>query len=120
MTLSQDGFGALFFALQVFANFGGMLLVSHFAGGTRAADPVRDEPFECGLPAEFPAPRRFPVSFYLAGLLLLIFDVETVFLYPWAVEFRGLGFFGFGEMLVFVGLLFLGYLYLWRRGAFRW
>ena len=116
----QDAFGAVGFTAMVVGNFAGMLLLSHLAGGRRPAAPVRDDPFECGLPALAPAPRRFPVSFYLAGLLLLIFDLETVFLYPWAVEFRGLGFAGFYEMLVFLGLLGLGYGYLWRRGAFRW
>ncbi len=117
---SQDLFGGLVFTLMVVGNFAGMLITSHLLGGTRVATGAKDEPFECGYPSDSPPPRRFPVSFYLAGLLLLIFDIETVFLYPWAVEFRGLGLFGFVEMLVFVGMLLLGYVYLIRRGAFRW
>ena len=120
MQPSQDLVGGLLFAAMVVANFGGMLLLAHYVGGTRPGNPVKDEPFECGFPSEAPAPTRLPVNFYLAGLLLLIFDVETVFLYPWAVEFRGLGWFGFVEMLVFVGMLVVGYAFLWRRGALRW
>ena len=120
MTGSQDFFGGLLFTLMVAGNFIGMLVASHILGGVRAPSKSKDEPFECGYPSDAPAPRRFPVSFYLAGLLLLIFDVETVFLYPWAVEFRGLGLFGFVEMLTFVGMLLLGYVYLLRRGALRW
>ncbi len=120
MQPSQDLVGGVMFAVMVVANFGGMLLLAHYVGGTRPGNKVKDEPFECGLPSEAAAPTRLPVNFYLAGLLLLIFDVETVFLYPWAVEFRALGWFGFVEMLVFVGMLVIGYLFLWRRGAFRW
>lgn len=120
MQPSQDLIGGLLFAVMVVANFAGMLVAAHLVGGTRPGNPVKDEPFECGVPSTAPAPTRLPVNFYLAGLLLLIFDVETVFLYPWAVEFRALGWFGFIEMLVFVGMLVVGYLFLWRRGALRW
>lgn len=118
--LSQDAAGLVFFLAMAVANFVGMILASHVLGGTRPGNPVKDDPFECGYPDRTPTPGRLPVTFYLGGLLLLIFDVETVFLYPWAVEFRALGLFGFVEMLVFVGLLLFGYLYLLRRGAFRW
>ncbi len=122
MGATQDQLGALFFFLMVVGNFAGMILVSHLAGRlvARPGAKVKAEPFESGVPTAFPLPGRVDVSFYLAGLLLLIFDVETVFLYPWAVEFRALGLFGFVEMLVFVGLLLVGYVHLLKKGAFRW
>jgi len=122
MTATQDQLGALFFFLMVVGNFAGMILASHLAGrlAARVGAKVKAEPFECGVPEDSPLPGRVDVSFYIAGLLLLIFDVETVFLYPWAVEFRSLGMFGFVEMLVFIGMLLVGYVYLLKRGAFRW
>jgi NADH-quinone oxidoreductase subunit A len=122
VTPSQDLLGLVFFTLMVTANFVGMIVTAHLVGrlASRRGAPAKDEPFECGMPVDAPPPTRMPVSFYVAGLLLLIFDVETVFLYPWAVEFRALGWFGFVEMLVFLGLLGTGYVYIWRRGAFRW
>lgn len=117
---SQDAAGLVFFLAMAIANFAGMIVASHFLGGTRPGNAIKDDPFECGYPVRTATPGRLPVTFYLGGLLLLIFDVETVFLYPWAVEFRVLGMFGFVEMLVFVGMLLAGYVYLFRRGAFRW
>jgi len=66
------------------------------------------------------ARQRFDIKFYLVAIMFLVFDVELLFLYPWAVEFRTLGWFGFIEMLVFVGMLVIGYLFMWRRGALRW
>lgn len=121
MTL-QDQAGAAFFAAMVVANFGGMILLSHVLGRfvARAGARAKALPFECGVPSDAPVPARVDAKFYLAGLLLLIFDVETMFLYPWAVEFHALGLFGFVEMLVFVGMLLAAYVILLRRGAFRW
>jgi NADH-quinone oxidoreductase subunit A len=122
MILSQDTLGALLFGAMVVLNFGGMLVGAHLVGrlARRPWAASKGEPFECGYPVSAPLPSRLSVKYYVAGLLLLVFDVETVFLYLWAVEFRALGVFGLVEMGVFVGLLFVGYVYLLRRGAFRW
>jgi NADH-quinone oxidoreductase subunit A len=119
---SQNFFGLVFFALLVAGNFAGMILIAHLLGkvSSRAGDPAKLEPFECGYPPEAPLPPRASVTFYMAGLLLLVFDVEIVFLYPWAAEFRSLGVTGFVEMLVFIGMLLAGYVYVRGRGAFRW
>ena len=81
---------------------------------------VKAEPFECGNPASGPAWGRFSVKFYLTAILFIVFDVEVVFLYPWAVIFRSLGLFGFVEMAVFVLVLALGFVYVWRKGALEW
>ena len=61
-----------------------------------------------------------PVKFYLVAVLFILFDIEVIFFYPWAVVFRQLGWFGFIEMLVFVGILLIGYVYAWKKGALEW
>jgi NADH-quinone oxidoreductase subunit A len=85
--------------------------------GPKKHTPVKDEPFECGNPASGSAWGRFSVKFYLVAILFIIFDVEVVFLYPWAVVFRQLGLFGFVEMLIFVAILAIGLLYIIKKGA---
>ena len=81
---------------------------------------VKEEAFECGNPSSGPAWGRFSVKFYLTAILFIVFDVEVVFLYPWAVMFRPLGMFGFVEMAIFVAILTLGFVYVWRKGALQW
>jgi NADH-quinone oxidoreductase subunit A len=81
---------------------------------------TKAEAFECGNPPSGPAWGRFSVKFYLTAILFIVFDVEVVFLYPWAVIFRRLGLFGFVEMAVFVLVLGLGFVYVWRKGALDW
>jgi NADH-quinone oxidoreductase subunit A len=81
---------------------------------------VKGEAFECGNPPSGTAWGRFSVRFYLTALLFLVFDVEVVFLYPWAVQLRTLGMFGFGEALVYIGILVVGLIYAWQRGALDW
>jgi NADH-quinone oxidoreductase subunit A len=79
------------------------------------------EPYECGNePESLAHDHRFSVRYYLIAVLFVIFDVETVFLYPWAVMFDRLAWFGFLEMLVFLAILVAGYAYVWRRGALDW
>jgi NADH-quinone oxidoreductase subunit A len=78
---------------------------------------VKDEPFECGNPSSGSAWGRFSVKFYLVAILFIVFDVEVVFMYPWAVVFRRLGLFGFVEMLVFVLILAVGLVYIIKKGA---
>jgi len=81
---------------------------------------IKSEAFECGNPPSGPAWGRFSVKFYLTAILFIVFDVEVVFLYPWAVMYRALGLFGFFEMLMFVAVLALGFVYVWRKGALEW
>jgi len=84
-------------------------------------DAIKVEPYECGNPVTSEAhDHRFSVRFYLIAVLFVVFDVETVFLFPWAVMFRRLALFGFVEMLVFLAILVVGYVYAWRRGALQW
>ena len=88
--------------------------------GPRRPTPRKLQPYESGMTPIGPAQRRFPIKFYLIAVLFILFDVEIIFLYPWAVVFRQLGWFGFVEMLVFVGILLVGYIYAWRQGALEW
>lgn len=81
---------------------------------------VKSEAFECGNPPSGPAWGRFGVKFYLPAILFIAFDVEVVFLYPWAVIYRRLGVFGLVEMTIFVAVLALGLAYVWRKGALEW
>ena len=84
-------------------------------------NPVKLSAYECGNdPVRLPSGERFSVKFYLVAMLFIIFDIETIFLFPWAVSFRSLGQFGLIEMTVFIGLVFVGYVYIWRKGGFDW
>ena len=86
----------------------------------RRPSVVKSDAFECGNVSSGPAWGRFSVKFYLTAILFIVFDVEVVFLYPWAIMFRSLGFFGFFEMAIFVLILTLGFVYVWRKGALEW
>lgn len=78
------------------------------------------EPYECGIPPEGDARGRFGVRFYIIAMLFVIFDVETIFLFPWAVQYKVLGLFGLVEMLVFLGILIVGYIWVYKKGALDW
>jgi NADH-quinone oxidoreductase subunit A len=83
--------------------------------------PAKLAPYECGIePQRLPSRERFPVKFYVVAMLFIIFDIETIFLFPWAVGFRELGLFGLLEMVVFIGLVFVAYLYVWKSGGLEW
>jgi NADH-quinone oxidoreductase subunit A len=86
----------------------------------RRPTPQKLMPYECGMDPIGSARRRFSVRFFVVAILFILFDIEAVFLYPWAVIFRELGLFGLVEMAVFVGILLLGLFYVWRKGALEW
>ena len=88
--------------------------------GPRRTVKSKLEPYECGLPSEIKQGLRFGISFYLVAMLFILFDIETIFLYPVAVELRAFGTFALVETVVFIVLLFLAFLYVWRRGALEW
>jgi NADH-quinone oxidoreductase subunit A len=81
---------------------------------------IKLEPYECGIEPVTDARDRYSVRYYLVAMLFVIFDIETVFLFPWAVILDELLLFGLIEMLVFLGILIIGYFYAWRRGALEW
>jgi len=83
--------------------------------------PAKLAPYESGIePERLPSGERFSVKFYVVAMLFIIFDIETIFLVPWAVGFRQLGLFGLAEMAIFIGLVFVAYVYIWRKGGLDW
>ena len=88
--------------------------------GPRRAAPHKQDPYECGLPSEITSGMRFGISFYLIAMLFILFDIEVIFLYPIAVELRAYGTFALIETIVFIVLLFVAFVYVWRRGALEW
>ncbi|HEY2536979.1 MAG TPA: NADH-quinone oxidoreductase subunit A [Solirubrobacteraceae bacterium] len=88
--------------------------------GPRRARAQKQDPYECGLPSEVKQGMRFGISFYLIAMLFILFDVEVVFIYPIAVELRAYGSYALVETITFVVLLFVAFVYVWRRGALQW
>ncbi len=114
----------LLIPLLVMAVLVGIIAASFIAAssllGPRKRHPVKDEPFECGIPSDGLTHKPVPVRFYLMALLFILFDVELAFLFPWAVVFRSLGLFGLVEMLVFFFVVGVGFVYAWKIGALEW
>ncbi|MDP9268522.1 MAG: NADH-quinone oxidoreductase subunit A [Acidobacteriota bacterium] len=77
-------------------------------------------PYECGIDPVDSARGRYTVRFYIVAILFVVFDVETIFLFPWAVQFKMLGWFGFVEMMTFLAILVVGYVWIWKKGALEW
>ena len=95
-----------------------------FIGGFLLSTPkpyeAKNAPFECGFEAFEDARLKFDVRYYLVAILFIIFDLEVAFLFPWAVAFKQIGWFGFWSMMVFLGVLTVGFIYEWRKGALEW
>jgi NADH-quinone oxidoreductase subunit A len=94
--------------------------VLNYAFGPRRNVPHKQDPYECGLPSEVRQGFRFGISFYLIAMLFILFDIEVIFLYPVAVQLRAFGSFALVETIVFIALLFVAFVYVWRRGALEW
>jgi NADH-quinone oxidoreductase subunit A len=88
--------------------------------GPRRPARHKQDPYECGLPSEVKQQMRFGISFYLVAMLFILFDIEVVFLYPIAVELRAYGSYALAETVTFIVLLFVAFVYVWRRGALEW
>lgn len=87
---------------------------------TNKPNPVKLQPYECGMDPVGGARVRFSIKFYLVAMLFILFDIEAIFFYPWSVVHRWLGWYGLIEMAIFVLILLVGYVYIWKRGAFQW
>ena len=96
------------------------LVAISFLLGKRVRNRVKDSPYESGIAPTGTARERFSVKFYLVAIVFILFDIEAVFLYPWAVVYRELKLFGFVEMLIFVVLILSGFFYIWKKGALDW
>jgi len=88
--------------------------------GKKVRNRVKDMPYESGIVPIGDARQRFSVKFYLVGMLFILFDIEAIFLYPWAVVYRQLRMFAFVEMLIFIFLIFCGFFFIWKKGALDW
>jgi len=98
----------------------GTVLIIGLLIGPRRPTPTKLTPYESGMVPIGRAQRRMPIKFYLIATLFIVFDIEVIFLYPWAVVFRKLALFGLVEMFVFLLILLVGYFYLWKKGALEW
>jgi NADH-quinone oxidoreductase subunit A len=96
-----------------------MVVLSQLVGRHRWT-AAKMSPYECGILPTGDARQRFSVKFYLVAMLFILFDVEVVFLYPWAVIFKELKMFGFWEMLVYIGVILVGFFYIWKKGVLDW
>jgi len=96
-----------------------ILILSHMLG-PRRVDPVKASPYECGVITIGPTHEAIPIKYYIVAMLFLVFDLEVVYLYPWATVFRDIGAAAFVEMLVFIFILLVGFIYVWKKGALEW
>jgi NADH-quinone oxidoreductase subunit A len=118
-TYAQTYFPVLVQILIALAVAVGMLGVSAVVG-RKVKDKVKDSPYESGMTPVGNARERFSVKFYLVAMVFILFDIEAIFLYPWAVVYRQLGMFGFFEMLLFIVLVLCGFFYIWKKGVLDW
>src|SRR5579864_7776412 len=112
-------FPVLLQALVAMLLAAGLLTVSYLLG-KRVKNRVKDMPYESGIVPTGDARQRFSVKFYLVGMLFIVFDIEAIFLYPWAVVYRELKMFAFVEMLLFIILILCGFFFIWRKGVLDW
>ena len=117
--LLQDYFPLVVF-IAVALGLGLALLVAPFVVAYKQPDPEKLSAYECGFNAFDDARMKFDVRFYLVAILFIIFDLEVAFLFPWAAAFKAVGWFGFWSMMVFLGVLTIGFVYEWRKGALEW
>jgi NADH-quinone oxidoreductase subunit A len=108
----------MFFALS--AGFALFIIALSAVFGKKKITPQKMLPYECGMDPIGPTRKPFSVKFYIIAMLFIIFDIEAVFLYPWAVIFRELKIFGLIEMAVFIAILLAGFVYVWKKGALEW
>lgn len=110
--------------ILIFLGIAGVISVGAIAASYIAApqnpDPDKVSAYECGFDAFEDARGRFDVRFYLVAILFIIFDLEVAFLFPWAVSFKDIGLYGFWSMMVFLGILTIGFIYEWKKGALEW
>ncbi len=100
--------------------FAGLSILASKLLGPKRPTPAKSAPYECGIVPDREPAERFPVRFYLVAMIFIVFDIEIIFLYPWAVIFRELGAFGLWEMLIFAVAVFVSFIYLIGNGALNW
>jgi len=108
------------FMMAIGLGFGIFAVLVSSLLGPRRRFQAKKEPYECGMKTDGAQYMQTPIKYYVVALLFLVFDLECVFLYPWAVYYKKLGLFGFFEMMVFITILFVCYIYVWKKGALEW
>lgn len=114
------GYIPIFILLAVVTAFGVLVVTLSRLVGKRQDSSEKLMAYECGNVPLGDAHGRFPIKFYLIAMLFIVFDIEAMFLYPWAIIYRSLKLFGLIEMVVFIAILFIGFLYVWKKGALEW
>jgi NADH-quinone oxidoreductase subunit A len=115
-----DNYGALLLMFILAAGLAGVLVTASTAVGRHKRSREKDQPYECGVMPIGDARAPISVHFYLVGLIFILFDIEAIFLYPWALIYGDLKLFGFVEMVLYIAILLVGYIYLWKKGALDW
>src|ERR1700722_1801431 len=115
-----DNYGPLLLMFVIAAGLAGVLILASELVGQHKRTKAKDQPYECGMAPTGDARERFSVHFYMVALLFILFDIEAIFLYPWALVYHDLSVFGFVEMLLYIAILFVGYIFLWKKGALDW
>jgi|SRR6185436_7221113 len=95
------------------------IFVTHLLGPKRKSE-IKLDTFECGIESKGNARLPFSIKYFIVAILFVLFDVEVIFMYPWAVNFKEMGLYGFTEMLIFLGLFLLGFIYVIKKGALKW
>jgi NADH-quinone oxidoreductase subunit A len=113
-------YAPLLLHLLIATGLAGALTIVSVLVGWRRPSRAKQQPYECGMEPTGDAREPFSVKFYLVAMVFILFDVEAIFLYPWAYIFRSLRWYGFVEMMIYIGVLLVGYLYLWKKGALDW
>lgn len=111
---------AILFFIALSAVFAIVIVLASALLGQRKPTAIKQAPYECGMTTIGSSFRRIPIKYYIIAMLFLLFDIEIVFLYPWAVVFKDLKVFAFATMAVFIGILIIAYLYIWKKGALEW
>jgi NADH-quinone oxidoreductase subunit A len=115
-----DSYGPLLLMFLLAAGLSGALIVVSSLVGRHRRSREKDEPYECGIRPTGDAREPFSVQFYMVGLVFILFDIEAIFLYPWALVYHDLKVFGFVEMVLYITILLAGYIFLWKKGALDW
>jgi NADH-quinone oxidoreductase subunit A len=115
-----EGYLPILVMLLVAGAFAVIALIVPALLGPKRSNPAKNEPYESGILPFGDARRRFPIQFYVVAVLFILFDVEVILMYPWAVAARQLGLFGLIEMGIFLAILMVGFIYAWKNDAFKW
>ena len=122
--IASQSFLLEYLPILIFLGIAAVISVGAIAASYIAApqnpDPDKVSAYECGFDAFSDARGRFDVRFYLVAILFIIFDLEVAFLFPWAISFKDIGLYGFWSMMVFLGILTIGFIYEWKKGALEW